>query len=167
MCSSTMTACKFTRLRSTPVKYKLWLRRPSSLKERSSSPVPEWAADSAVKKLRLDHSLSSRIGIWQTGRPIRLRYTRDEDMKRTGNRHDWFSRYKAGFSAEGRLLALEVDTVSNGGCSLDLSFYPPALFVSFRQLLRHPKLSFTRAYRANPLTINTAFRGFGGPQGML
>ena len=108
------------------------------------------------------------LASWQTGRPIRLRYTRDEDMKRTGNRHDWYSRYKAGFSADGRLLALEVDTVSNGGCSLDLSrsILQRCLF-HLDNCYDIPNYHLQGRIARTHLPSNTAFRGFGGPQGML
>ena len=89
-------------------------------------------------------------------------------MKRTGNRHDWFSRYKAGFSADGRLLALEVDTVSNGGCSLDLSrsILQRCLF-HLDNCYDIPNYHLRGRIARTHLPSNTAFRGFGGPQGML
>ena len=103
-----------------------------------------------------------------THRPVRIRYSRDEDMKRTGNRHDWFSKYKAGFSSDGRLLALEVDTVSNGGCSLDLSrsILQRCLF-HLDNCYDLPNYNLRGRIAKTHLPSNTAFRGFGGPQGML
>ena len=108
------------------------------------------------------------LGASKTGRPVRIRYTRDEDMKRTGNRHDWYSKYRAGFSAEGRLIALEVDTVSNGGCSLDLSrsILQRCLF-HLDNCYDIPNYHLTGRIAKTHLPSNTAFRGFGGPQGML
>ena len=108
------------------------------------------------------------LGAAKTGRAVRIRYSRDEDMKRTGNRHDWYSKYRAGFSADGRLTALEVDTVSNGGCSFDLSrsILQRCLF-HLDNCYDIPNYSLTGRIAKTHLPSNTAFRGFGGPQGML
>ncbi|MCA3556509.1 xanthine dehydrogenase molybdopterin binding subunit [Aestuariivirga sp.] len=103
-----------------------------------------------------------------TGRPAKCRLDRDEDMMLTGKRHDFRVDYRAGFDAKGRVSAVEVDFLARCGCSADLSnaicdrtmfhadnayFYPAARIA-------------TRRLRTNTVS-NTAFRGFGGPQGML
>src|SRR5690606_34866463 len=89
------------------------------------------------------------------------------DMAMTGKRHPFWSRYRAGFDAAGHLLALEVEIVADGGWSLDLT---PAILDRAMFHLDNgyfvPNLRFEgRAVRTNTAS-NTAFRGFGGPQGM-
>lgn len=107
------------------------------------------------------------LGARVTGRPVKVWLNRDQDMTQTGKRHPFHSKYRAGFSKDGDLLALEVYAYSDGGWSQDLSqaildrclfhldnaYYVPALYFS------------GRVARTN-LASNTAFRGFGGPQGM-
>lgn len=103
----------------------------------------------------------------RTGRPVKVWLSRDLDMTMTGKRHPFWSRYRAGFDARGRLLALEVHTYADGGWSVDLS---PAILDRAMFHLDNayfiPNLYFEgRAVRTNTAS-NTAFRGFGGPQGM-
>ena len=64
---------------------------------------------------------AAALAAWKTGRPVRMRMNRDQDMISTGKRHPWFSTYEAGFSREGQLQALRVKTYADGGWSLDLS----------------------------------------------
>jgi xanthine dehydrogenase large subunit len=102
-----------------------------------------------------------------TGRPVRFVYSKDDDMRFTGKRHPFKAFYKAAFEPNGRLLALDARLYSNGGCSTDLSF----------AVLERAMLHLDNAYylpnvrirgrvcRTN-LPSNTAFRGFGGPQGV-
>jgi xanthine dehydrogenase large subunit len=101
------------------------------------------------------------------GRPARMTLTRDDDMAITGKRHAFQSRYRAGFQRDGSLTALVVEHFSDGGCSTDLS---PAVL---ERAMMHtdgayylPNARITgRVCRTN-FPSNTAFRGFGGPQGM-
>src|SRR4029079_19620533 len=58
---------------------------------------------------------------WKTGRRVRVQLDRDLDMALTGKRHPFRAVYKAGFDAEGKLLALKVNLWSDGGWALDLS----------------------------------------------
>ncbi len=102
-----------------------------------------------------------------TKRPARAVLNRDDDMAITGKRHRFQSHYKVGFTGEGRITALVVDHFSDGGCSTDLS-----LAVLERAMLHTdnayhlPNARITgRVCRTN-LPSNTAFRGFGGPQGV-
>ncbi len=102
------------------------------------------------------------------GRPVKVWLSRDLDMTMTGKRHPFWSRYRAGFDARGRLLALEVFMYADGGWSVDLS---PAILDRGLFHLDNgyfvPNLRFEgRAVRTNNAS-NTAFRGFGGPQGMV
>ena len=100
-------------------------------------------------------------------RPVKVWLSRDLDMTMTGKRHPFWSRYRAGFDAAGRLLGLEVFLYADGGWSVDLS---PAILDRGLFHLDNgyfvPNLRFEgRAVRTNNAS-NTAFRGFGGPQGM-
>lgn len=108
------------------------------------------------------------LGAMHTGQAVKLWLNRDEDMLWTGNRHPFHSRYEAGFDADGLLVAFKVRIWSDGGWSQDLSgpVLDRALF-HLDNAYFIPNLHFEgRAARTN-LAPNTAFRGFGGPQGML
>jgi xanthine dehydrogenase large subunit len=108
------------------------------------------------------------IGSFHLRRPVKLVINRHEDMALTGKRHPMLARYRVGFDADGRFSAFVVDLFADGGFSLDLS---PAIL---SRALFHldnayfiPDLHFTgRICRTNHPS-NTAFRGFGGPQGMV
>jgi len=103
-----------------------------------------------------------------TGQPVRMQLDRDLDIMITGKRHPFYSKFRAGYDDEGRLLAVAVDIFSDGGWSLDLSqpILDRALF-HLDNIYYIPAVSFTgRVVRTN-VTSHTAFRGFGGPQGML
>ncbi|NAZ37065.1 xanthine dehydrogenase molybdopterin binding subunit [Rubellimicrobium sp. CFH 75288] len=103
-----------------------------------------------------------------TGRPCRMRYDRDDDMTITGKRHDFRIDYDAGFDAEGRLLAMEVVQYARCGWSQDLSLAVcdrAMLHADNAYLVPHARIVSHRL-RTNTQSA-TAFRGFGGPQGML
>ena len=74
---------------------------------------------------------AAALAAWKTGRPVRVRMNRDQDMISTGKRHPWFSTYEAGFSKEGNLEALRVKTYADGGWSLDLSQLSTTVSISF------------------------------------
>ena len=102
-----------------------------------------------------------------TRRPVRFVYTKDDDMRYTGKRHPFKAFYKAGFTTDGRITGIDLRLYSNGGCSTDLSFA-----VLERAMLHSDNAYFLpnvkiegRVCRTN-LPSNTAFRGFGGPQGI-
>ncbi|XP_076810087.1 xanthine dehydrogenase/oxidase-like [Clavelina lepadiformis] len=101
-------------------------------------------------------------------KPVRCMLTRQEDMLLTGQRHAFLSKYKVGFNKEGKILALENDLYSNCGNSLDLStaVMVRALFHS-DNCYRIPNVSLRGFMCRTNLASNTAFRGFGGPQGLL
>ena len=103
-----------------------------------------------------------------TGQPVRVRPNRDQDMILTGKRHPFLARYEAGFEPDGTLRAVRVELFANGGWSLDLSsaITDRAMF-HLDSAYYIPHVDFCgRAVKTN-LVSNTAFRGFGGPQGML
>ena len=103
-----------------------------------------------------------------TGRPCKMRYDRDDDMVVTGKRHDFRIDYDVGFDDEGRVLALDFRHYTRCGWSMDLS-----LPVADRAMLHADNAYFLPDVRieSHRLRTNmasaTAFRGFGGPQGML
>ena len=94
-------------------------------------------------------------------------YNKDDDMRVTGKRHAYLSEWEVGFGDDGRIQALRVAYYSNGGASTDLS-----LAVMERTLLHTdncyflPHVELTGQVCFTNLPSNTAFRGFGGPQGM-
>lgn len=101
-------------------------------------------------------------------RPVKLRPDRDDDMMITGKRHDFVCDYEIGFDGEGRIHAVDAVYAARCGWNADLS--GP---VTDRALFHMDNCYFYPAVRARsePLRThtvsNTAFRGFGGPQGMV
>jgi xanthine dehydrogenase molybdopterin binding subunit/xanthine dehydrogenase small subunit len=104
----------------------------------------------------------------KTGRKVRIRFNRDQDMMITGKRHPFLGRFRVGFDETGLLLAAQIDLFSNGGWSLDLSraITDRALF-HLDNAYYIPNVEFCGRVVKTNLASNTAFRGFGGPQGML
>jgi xanthine dehydrogenase large subunit len=104
----------------------------------------------------------------KTGKPVRLQLDRDVDMTLTGKRHPFQAKFSVGFDRDGMLLAANVELISNGGWSLDLSqaIADRALF-HLDSAYYLPAVRFTGRVAKTNLASNTAFRGFGGPQGML
>jgi xanthine dehydrogenase large subunit len=103
-----------------------------------------------------------------TGHPVKLRLDRDDDMRSTGKRHDFLIRYDAGYDAEGRILGIEFTHALRCGISADLSgpIADRAMFHSDNAYYL-PNITIS-SYRCKTNTVsNTAFRGFGGPQGMV
>jgi xanthine dehydrogenase large subunit len=108
------------------------------------------------------------LGAWKTKRPVRVRLTRALDMALTGKRHPFLARYSAGFGEDGCLDGVKIALYSDGGWSLDLSepVLSRAMFhADNAYLLRNIELTgyICRTHK----TSQTAFRGFGGPQGMV
>lgn len=103
----------------------------------------------------------------KTGRPARFVYNKDDDMRFTGKRHPFVTKYKVAFTDAGDLTAVDLTLHANGGCSTDLT-----LAIQERAMLHSDNAYFlpnvrirARAVKTN-LPSNTAFRGFGGPQGV-
>jgi xanthine dehydrogenase large subunit len=108
------------------------------------------------------------LGATLTGRPVRVRLTRAQDMTMTGKRHGFHATWKVGFDDDGLFTGLEATLTSDGGWSLDLS--EPVL----SRALCHvdnaywiPDVTVHGRVAQTHKTSQTAFRGFGGPQGML
>ncbi len=104
----------------------------------------------------------------KTGRPVRVRLKRDQDMIISGKRHPFLGRYRVGFDTSGKLLALELDLFSDGGYSTDLSqaVTQRAMFHS-DNTYHIPHMMVRGRVCKTHKTSQTAFRGFGGPQGMV
>ena len=104
----------------------------------------------------------------KTGHTVKLRTDRDADMIMTGKRHDFVSDYEVGFDERGRITALCVMLASRCGYSADLSgpVNDRTMFhVDNAYYLEHVEIV---SHRCKTHTVsNTAFRGFGGPQGMM
>jgi xanthine dehydrogenase large subunit len=119
------------------------------------SQATQWAVTAA---------LAARV----TGLPCKLRLDRDDDFILTGKRHDFRCDWQVGFDQDGRVQGYAVELLARCGCSADLSggvvdramfhadnaYWLPAVHVGSKRL------------KTNTVS-NTAFRGFGGPQGML
>ncbi|XP_075719550.1 xanthine dehydrogenase/oxidase [Rhinoderma darwinii] len=113
-------------------------------------------------------STAVAVAAYRTGRPVRCMLDRDEDMLITGGRHPYLGRYKVGFKKTGQITALEVSYYANSGNSCDLSH------AILDRTLFHMDNSYkilnikgTGYMCKTNLPSNTAFRGFGGPQGMM
>uniref|UniRef100_A0AAG5CVM4 Xanthine dehydrogenase n=1 Tax=Anopheles atroparvus TaxID=41427 RepID=A0AAG5CVM4_ANOAO len=102
------------------------------------------------------------------GRPVRCMLDRDEDMAISGTRHPFYFRYKVGVSNEGKLIAGDFWAYNNAGHSMDLSFavLERSMF-HIQNAYRIPNLRVRGWVCRTNLPSNTAFRGFGGPQGMM
>lgn len=103
-----------------------------------------------------------------TGRPVKMRLSRQDDMLITGKRHPFYVRYDVGFTDDGVLHGIEIQLAANCGYSLDLS----------GSIVDRAMFHADNAYYLGDATItglrcktnmasNTAYRGFGGPQGMV
>lgn len=108
------------------------------------------------------------IAAHKTGRPVRVKLKRSHDMLLTGKRHGFLGTYQVGFTETGRITALDVDLYADGGWSLDLS--PPVLLRAMLHVDNAyyiPNLEVRGAIANTNKVSNTAYRGFGGPQGMV
>ncbi|HWC84483.1 MAG TPA: xanthine dehydrogenase molybdopterin binding subunit [Pseudonocardiaceae bacterium] len=108
------------------------------------------------------------LGATLTGRPVRLRLNRTQDLTMSGKRHGFHARWRVGFAADGRLQALDATLTADGGWSLDLSEPVLARALCHIDNAYHlPNVHVQGRIAKTNKTSNTAFRGFGGPQGML
>jgi len=115
----------------------------------------QWAALAAVAASR-------------NGKAVKCRLDRDDDMRLTGKRHDFRIDWQVGHDDEGRILSVDCNLASRCGCALDLSdpVNDRAMF-HVDNAYYFPAVNI-RSQRTFTNTVsNTAFRGFGGPQGML
>ncbi|MFJ6070283.1 xanthine dehydrogenase molybdopterin binding subunit [Streptomyces sp. NPDC093065] len=108
------------------------------------------------------------LGAKLTGRPVRFRLNRTQDLTMSGKRHGFHATWKIGFDAEGRIQALDATLTADGGWSLDLS--EPVLARALCHIDNTywiPNARVAGRIAKTNTVSNTAFRGFGGPQGML
>ncbi|SCE13535.1 xanthine dehydrogenase, molybdenum binding subunit apoprotein [Streptomyces sp. OspMP-M43] len=108
------------------------------------------------------------LGARLTGRPVRVRLNRTQDLTMSGKRHGFHAQWRIGFDAEGRIRALDATLTADGGWSLDLSEPVVAralCHIDNTYWIPHARVA-GRIAKTNKVS-NTAFRGFGGPQGML
>jgi xanthine dehydrogenase molybdopterin binding subunit/xanthine dehydrogenase small subunit len=103
-----------------------------------------------------------------TGRPVRVRLNRDQDMAMLGHRHPFLARFQVGCDEAGMLRAARIHVWSDGGWALDLSqAVTDRAFFHLDNSYYIPAVEFRGQVAKTNLSSNTAFRGFGGPQGML
>ncbi len=113
-------------------------------------------------------AIACAVAAQKTGKPCKMRYDRDDDFIITGKRHDCRISYRAGVDEAGRIEGLDVTQLVRCGWSMDLS-----LPVADRAMLHagncyHLPNMRVESHRLRTNTQSaTAFRGFGGPQGML
>lgn len=113
-------------------------------------------------------ALPCSLAASRTGRPVRIMLDRDEDMLITGTRHPFFMRYRVAHDAAGRITAADVHIYNNAGYSKDLSTSVMDRAMShFENAYYIPHCRVTGYVCKTHLPSNTAFRGFGGPQGMF
>ncbi|XIE77722.1 xanthine dehydrogenase molybdopterin binding subunit [Streptomyces sp. SBR177] len=108
------------------------------------------------------------LGAKLTGRPVRVRLNRTQDLTMSGKRHGFHATWRVGFDAEGRIQALDATLTADGGWSLDLSEPVVAralCHIDNTYWIPNARVA-GRVARTHKVS-NTAFRGFGGPQGML
>jgi xanthine dehydrogenase large subunit len=108
------------------------------------------------------------LGAAITRRPCRFAWSKDDDMRYTGKRHPFQSRWSAGFDASGRISAVSIELYANAGWACDVS---PAILE--RAMLHSDNAYYIPNFRVTGrlcrtnMPSNTAFRGFGGPQGVV
>ncbi|KAK6642313.1 hypothetical protein RUM44_014036 [Polyplax serrata] len=101
-------------------------------------------------------------------RPVRCMLDRDEDMVSSGTRHPFMAEYKVGFNKDGKIVAVKMNMYCNAGYSMDLScgVLDRALFHA-ENAYKIPNVEVNGYICRTNMPSNTAFRGFGGPQGMF
>ena len=113
-------------------------------------------------------SQSAALAAFKLQRPVKLRVNRDDDMMITGKRHDFRIDYEVGYDDEGRILGADITLMSRCGYSIDYSgpvndraclHIDNCYFIPNLKLISHRCKTNTQSA--------TAFRGFGGPQGMF
>ena len=110
----------------------------------------------------------SALAAFKLNKPVKLILPRQEDMRMTGKRHPYSSDFKIGLSSDGKILAYEASFYQNAGATADLStaVLERTLFHATNSYFI-PNVKATAYSCRTNLPPNTAFRGFGGPQGMF
>jgi xanthine dehydrogenase large subunit len=113
-------------------------------------------------------AMIAAIAAKRLNRPAKIRYDRDDDFVITGKRHDFVIDYDVGFDDEGRILSVLFDQKARCGWSLDLSLPVCDRAMFHADNAYHLPHARIRSWRCRTNTqSNTAFRGFGGPQGLV
>lgn len=103
----------------------------------------------------------------KTKRPARIIYNKDDDMRVTGKRHPYQNEYKVGFTKDGRIVALQTHLYSDGGATNDLSLSVMSRSMTHIDNAYYlPNAEIHGSVCKTNYPPNTAFRGFGGPQGI-
>ncbi len=113
------------------------------------------------------YACMAALAVWHLKRPVKVILHRMDDMKMTGKRHPYSADFKIGLSGDLKIMAYQATFYQNGGAASDLS--PAILDRSLFHSTNAYYIPHTRvtAYSCKTnLPPNTAFRGFGGPQGM-
>ncbi len=110
----------------------------------------------------------SALAAVKTGRPVKLRLDRDDDMVMTGKRHDFKYSYDVGYDDNGLIKGINIEMASRCGRSTDLSpaINDRAMFHADNCYFLSDVAITSHRYKTHTVS-NTAFRGFGGPQGMI
>ncbi|XP_015600760.1 xanthine dehydrogenase [Cephus cinctus] len=113
-------------------------------------------------------ALPVALAAYRLRKPVRCMLDRDEDMLISGTRHPFYYKYKVGFNNDGYIKVVEVHIYNNCGYSMDLSgsVLERAMF-HFENSYKVPVSNVFGYLCKTNLPSNTAFRGFGGPQGMF
>ncbi|MFT7107586.1 MAG: xanthine dehydrogenase large subunit [Yoonia sp.] len=108
------------------------------------------------------------IAARQTGQPCKMRYDRDDDMMITGKRHDFRISYDVGFDGNGRVTGVDFTQITRCGWALDLSMPVADRAMLHADNAYHLPSARITSHRLKTNTQSaTAFRGFGGPQGVV
>jgi xanthine dehydrogenase large subunit len=111
---------------------------------------------------------AAAIAAFLLKRPVKLRADRDDDMTVTGKRHCVYHEYEIGYDDAGRILAAKVEMLLRAGCSADLSGPVATRAVChFDNAYYLPDVDIVALCGKTNTQSNTAFRGFGGPQGAI
>eukprot|EP01034_Spumella_vulgaris_P027769 gene27769-34538_t len=128
----------------------------------------EWTVAIGIPLDRLTVVAAAAIAAKKSGRPVKLRADRDDDMLVTGKRHCFYYEYEVGYGDDGKIIAAKVDMVSRAGYSADLSGPVATRAVChFDNTYYLSDVDIRAACGKTNTQSNTAFRGFGGPQGAI
>jgi xanthine dehydrogenase large subunit len=108
------------------------------------------------------------LAAWRTQKPVELVLSRSQDLRMTGKRHPYSADFRMGLTKDGMIIAYEATFYQNAGCTTDLS--PAILERTLFHCTNAYHVPHGRCYAVScrtHLPSNTAFRGFGGPQGMF
>uniref|UniRef100_A0A3B4BDJ8 2Fe-2S ferredoxin-type domain-containing protein n=1 Tax=Periophthalmus magnuspinnatus TaxID=409849 RepID=A0A3B4BDJ8_9GOBI len=113
-------------------------------------------------------SAVTAVAAHKTGKAVRCCLDRGDDMLITSGRHPFLGQYKVGYNSDGTIVAADITYYSNGGCTLDESaFIMDKALLHMDNAYRIPHLRGRGMVCRTHLPSYTAFRGFGGPQGLM